>query len=234
MPPTVKVSNSELMAKLFRWSTKVDVHGTTFYIRVVGDSVIDDARRLSLLEARKLRKSLRDPNTDNYLLYLDAFEEFSKDELIEYIITASSREMAREYLSENPRPSLPELSENPSQEELEEYEAAKSARDEMYLTTMQESILVWQRQNQENLSKIEEDKLRSMARRYKIDEVAEQEFNRLFESYVVAASVYVDDKYTQPAFPDFTVYMDLPNDIKQIFYDGYNNMSISSDEIKNS
>lgn len=227
------VSNEVLMAKLFRWRTSVTYNGVTLYLRVVSDATVEDARRAALLAARKLRKELRDQASDEYLLHLDAYDEYTRDELSAVIQIAASREIMREYLNTNPRPRLDPLPDHPSQEQLEEFEAAKADRDEAYITAMQEHVEAWRVEFEQRLATMTDEQLRAGAKRYRTDELCETLFNSVFETYVVAASVYVDERYAKRAFT-VEEYKQLPTEVQRTLYDAYNTMNIATDDVKNS
>lgn len=227
------ISNEALMAKLFRWKTSVDFNGVSFYLRVVSDATVEDARKYALLNSRQMRRSLRNSNTDEYMIYLDQYDDFTKSELNAFIQIAASKETMREYLSNNPRPQLDQLPDSPTQEQIEEYEAARQANQEEYIKTMQDSIEVWRVDFEKALDTQTEDALRAMARKYRTDEVCENVFNAEFEAFIVASSVYGDDKYSRQLFT-VTEYKNLPTEVKDVLYNAYNNMNIAADDVKNS
>lgn len=229
----MKFSNESLLAKLFRWRTTVTYNGVTFYIRVVSDATVEDARKYGLLAARKLRKLLRDVNSDDYMLYLEVYDDYTRDDLSAAIQVAASREVMREYLNANPRQQLEPLPDNPTQEQYEEHEAAKETRDDEFIVGMQEHVEAWRVDFEKRLADMTDDALRAAARRYRIDDLCETAFNREFEAYVVSASVYADDRYTKRAM-SVDEYKELPTEVQRILYDAYNNMNVSADDIKNS
>lgn len=228
----MSINTEALMAKLFRWKTHVTIEGIDFYIRVVSDHVIDDARREALLAARKLRRDLRDVTSDDYLIYLDPLADLDTAELKNLVTVVAMREIMRDYLNTNPRPVITPLGDNPSQEEQEEFEAAKEAREGEYLAEMELYVANWRKDFESTLDKRTDEQLLRMARANRIDQVCEEKFSSVFEDHVVAASVYADDKYKTRMFT-IEQYKELPNEIREKLRDAYNNMSVSPEQIKN-
>lgn len=226
------LNTEALMDKLFRWKTTVDIEGTTLYIRIVSDQVIDDARRIALLEARKLRRELRNPNTDDYLIYIDPLQDLDDDELRNLITSVAMRTVMRDYLNTNPRPRLTELGDNPTQAEQEEFEAEKESREAVYLKDMEEYVENWRSRFVETLNKRDHDYLFNFARNNRVDQVCEERFSEIFEEHVIAASIYEDAKYKNRVFT-VEQFKQLPLEVRQKIRDAYNSMNIGADDIKN-
>lgn len=225
--------NDVLMAKLFRWRKKVEYNGITFYLRVVSDATVEDARKQSLLASRKMRKQLRDDTSDEYLIYLDQYNDLTKEELSAYVQIVASRDVMRDYISNNPRSQLDALPDHPTQEQQEELEAARIQRDLEYVEHMQEAVEAWRVDFEKRLDTMTPETIIKLAKKYRTDELCEGMFNREFESYVVASSIYADDRYTKRMM-SVENYRQLPTEVQQILYDAYNTMNVPADEIKNS
>lgn len=234
MSRTVPQQSTEaLMQKLFKWKRQVEYNGVIFYIRVVSDMVIEDARRHALVEARKLRRELRDPNSNAYLIYIDVLEEYDLEQLIGLIEISASRQVMQEYIQNNPRPTVQPLRDGASQQEMEEHEAELEQRNEDYIANMQQVVKDWREQFDTDLRKQSEDVIRSTARRHEIDRVCEDLFRKEFETYVIAASVYKDSQYKERMFT-LEEYKSLPTEVKNLLYETYNNINVGADDIKNS
>jgi hypothetical protein len=226
------VSNESLMAKLFKWTTITEYNGVKFYQRIVGDSVLDDARREALLAARKLRRSLRDVDSTEYLIYLDPLEDLSDEELKTGIVAMAMRDVMREYMQTTPRPSLDPISDNPTQEEQENYEAAKQERDDTYVNDMTAYVEDWQKGFEKTLEPRDHTALMNLAKKYRVDQACEQEYSDAFEDHVVSASIYTDDKYKTRLFT-LEQYKELPSELKLLLRNAYNNITIDPDTLKN-
>src|SRR6185369_12635007 len=207
------ISNDALMAKLFKWTTTVEYNGVKFYQRIVGDSVIDDARREALLESRKLRRELCDTDSSDYLIYLDPLEDLDDTELRESVIIVAMRDIMREYLQNTPRPAILELPDNPSQELQEEYEAAHEEREKNYLADMTAHVDNWRVDFEKTLEGKDRNMIMGLAKKYRVDQACEDRFTQVFEDHVVCASIYADDKYKTRMFM-LEQYKELPAELK--------------------
>src|SRR5258706_5696921 len=189
------MASTDLMEKLFRWKQKVELFdtGVVLWQRIVGDSVVDDARRMALLESRKLRMALRDPETDDYIIYMDAIIDMTDDELIDGIVGFSSRDVMRDYLQQTPRPEIQKLSDYPSQEEQEEYEAAKTERETAYFADMQAYVDDWREHTITGLTKRDRRQLEARYAKFRVDRICDERFNTVFEAHVVVNSLYLDN-----------------------------------------
>lgn len=202
-----QLTTAELLQKLFNVTTSFTYKGFTFYLKLPIEQVYEDTRKKALLESRKLRKELRDPNSNASLLYLDEIEDFSRDQLIQALVNTTARKVARTYVINNPKPALPKLSDFPTQEEQEEYVAAEEERDRVYREQLQQYLESWEKEYRDQLQSWSVEQLRSTYRQARVDELCETEFQRWFEYALLAYSVYLDEKCTQLAF--------TPEDIRQ-------------------
>lgn len=225
-------STDALMTKLFKWTTKVEYNGETLHMRIVGDSVLDDARREALLESRKLRRELRNPDSMDYLIYLDPLEDLDEAELRDVILVTSMRDVMREYLQNTPRPVLPALGDNPSQEDQENYEAEKEGREQVYIDNMTHHVDNWREGYAKTLEGKDRAALMTMAKKLRTDVACEQRFTEVFEEAVVCASVYTDQKYTKRMFTP-EQYAELPFELKSQLRNAYNTITIDPELLKN-
>jgi hypothetical protein len=221
-----------LMAKLFSWKTVVEFEGSKFPMRVVSDHVIDDARRYALIESRKLRRSLRDENSDDFLIHIDPLRDLDVDDYLNLIIFSAVRDTMRTYMSNNPRPVIEPLGDNPSQEEQENHEADKEKRDEEYIVEMQAYMKSWQDEFKIGLERKTKDQLEILARRYRTDTLCEELFSAVFEEYIVAASIYTDEKYKERMF-SLEQFKNLPMALRVKLIDAYRNLNITAEDVKN-
>jgi len=124
------------------------------------------------------------------------------------------------------------LSDQPSQEEIENHEAAKEERDELYIKDMQVSIEQWRKEFETTLSKMTHEALIALVQRYEIDARCNAIYTDCFETYIVSASIYKDAQYKERMFT-VDEYKELPTDVKRLLYEAYNTLNISADDIKN-
>lgn len=221
-----------LMNKLFKWKTVVEFEGSKFPMRVVSDQVVDDARRYALIESRKLRRNLRDESSDDFLIHLDPLRDLDVDDYINVILFAAIRETMRTYMQNNPRPVMEALPDDATQEQQEEFEAAKEVRDEQYIADMQEYVKAWQEDFKTTLESKTRNQLETLARRYRTDAICEEFFTGVFEEYIVSSSIYTDEKYREKQFT-LEQFKNLPIALRSKLVDAYRNLAITSDDVKN-
>lgn len=226
-------TSEQILSKLFNFKTSFVARGITFHMRIVPDSIVEDARSKALLHARKMRRSLRDPNTEEYLIYLDVLNDFTDDELKNLITVNGSRDVMRRWLQETPKPILDALGDNPTQAEQEEYEAAKETREGEYFDALEQHMQAWRKEFLAGLDKRDRAYWEFMARRYQTDMVCEQEFTEFFEDYVVAHSLYTDDKFKTRLFDDVDAYKELPSEIRDVIRARYQTLTVDTDDVKN-
>jgi len=224
--------NTDLIQKLFNPKKTVEYKGTKFYMRVVTDQVIGEAQRQSLIEARKLRRSLRDVNSDDYLVHLDPIMDLTAEQIVDAMALTVSRDVMREYVQRTPRPVIEALGDYPTQEQQEEYEAAKTEREMQYIEDMNSYMQQWLVDYRAALQSRSLEELQHMYKQARVDRVCEDKFTEEFEARVVAASLYSDEKYKARLF-ELDQYLELPDEVRQFLRNEYNNLTISPDELKN-
>ncbi len=226
-------TSEQIFSKLFNFKTSFVVRGITFHMRIVPDSVVEDARSQALLHARKMRRALRDPNTEEYLIYLDVLNDFTDEELKNLITVNASRDIMRRYVQDTPRPILDPLGDNPSQAEQEEFEASKQQREDEYFEGLENHMAAWRKEFLVGLEKRDRQYWEFMARRHQTDMVCEQEFTAFFEDYVVSHSLYTDDKFKTRLFDSVDAYKELPSEIRDELRDKYQKLTVDTDDVKN-
>lgn len=223
---------NELLQKLFKWKKHIQYEGIDFYIRIVGDQVVDDVRQAAILESRKARRSLRDMNSDLYLLHLDPMKDLEDDELQTAIVLMAARDVFRNYIATTPKRIVPALGSNPSLEDQERYQQELEDRDKEYLEGIEVYTEQWREKFVTTLEGMSRQRLEQMYTRYRTDRVCEDVFNSYFEDALVAASVYSDEEYKTRTFTR-EEFLQLPNDVKMVFKDAYKSINIESDDLKN-
>lgn len=223
--------SKELISKLFEFTKEVKIKNQKLYLRIPGDNVVEEARRESLLESRKLRRSLRTPDSDDYLIHLDPVEDYDKDEIIAMCLTLGMRDVMRTYIQTHPKPQLTSLGDNPSLEDQEQHEAEKVQRDIDYNDNMRLHIENWRDSYNKTLNNMDIEQVKNVYKRLKTERVCEDTFNREFEDRIMTYSIYTDKDHKKPAFT-IDEYRNLPSNIKTELQEEYGSISLGSDELK--
>lgn len=225
---------NELVQKLFAYKKEVAVNDDVLvYMRIPGDQVVEDARNAALLESRKLRRELRNPESDAYLLHIDAMEDLEDDDLIQACANLAVRDVMRDFVNANPKASLPELSDYPTQAEQEEYAAAKVERENEYLRSLQAYVEDWRKSYTSGLRKQNRDKLKNAFHKLKTDRVCEEKFSEMFEDLIIVEAIFADADCKQRAFT-VAEFNNLPSVVKNRLRSEFSTLSISGEDIKKS
>lgn len=223
--------SKELIAKLFEFTKDVEVKGQKLYLRIPGDHVVEEARRESLLESRKLRRALRTPDTDDYLIHIDPVEDYEKSDIITMCISLGMRDVMRTYIQTHPKPQLDPLGDNPSLEEQERHEAAKLQRDIDYNEDMRVHIENWRDNYNKSLEKLDIEQVKNAYKRSKTERVCEDLYSREFEDRIMTYSIFADKDHKNPAFT-LDEYRNLPSNIKTLLQEEYSTLSLGVDDLK--
>lgn len=223
--------SSELLAKLFKWRKHIQYEGIDFYMRIVGDQVVEDTRQMGLVESRKMRRALRDTNSDAYLIHLDPMKDLDDEELKTAIVIMAARDVMRDYTAVTPKRVVDPIKSNPTLEEQEQYQQELEQRDKEYIEDIQRHVEQWREKYMDGLNKLSRELIERQYARLRTDRECETVFNSVFEDYLVAASIYKDEEYKDRAFT-FEEFRSLPNDVKMVFKDAYTSIALDPDELK--
>lgn len=226
----VKVMN-ELLQKLFTYTTQVTYKGVTFYLRLPNEQVIADARDRALLASNALRRELRNPDSEAYLMYLSPAEDYTQNELQAYVLLQQLLEAMRAYQQRNPKPALPKLSDYPTLEEQEAYAVAQQQRDQEYQAAMETYFEQWREERLRELEQLSREQLLQLYKKHRIDALCQEKFTDVFERYVMAAAVFLDPDFTQPAFT-FETYANVPKHIRSMLEQALTSITPTDDELK--
>lgn len=226
------MSTDELMKKLFRWRKEIQFEDVHFYLRIVGDQVVEDARQAALLASRKMRKALRDQDSDMYLLHIDPIKDFTDEELQTTLVILASQDVMTDYVQNTPRPIVAPLPDNPTLEQQEQHQAALEEQEQMYIESMKTYIEDWRQTYAGTLKQRPREFVEKQYARHRTDRVCENVFSQEFQDRLVAASIYSSDTYKTRMFT-YEEYRDLPGEVRTVLEDAYKGMVITPDDLKN-
>lgn len=222
----------DIMERLFLWKTEVTYRGTTFHQRIVSDATIEDARQHALVASRKLRRDLRNKESDSYLIYLDPINDLNDEDLRNAIVYGESRDVMSDFIRSTPRRVVDKPGDGATLEDQELYQEELEKRDTEYGEELKRHIDLWEVDYRRNMEKWDRERLTYQYTQLQTDSVCNAKFTEVFEQFVLAASVYLDGKFKQRAFTN-EEFASLPESVRQMFRDSYNNINIGADDIKN-
>lgn len=226
-----KVVDKSIIHKLFSWKTSIVINDVEFHVRIVGDGTVESARDYSLLKSRKLRRRLRDENSDDYIIHIDVVNEYDDEELRNSITNLEMYKVMREYMTRVPKRTPDPLGDFPTLEEQEQYKEEEEKIEEEYIAEVKAHVDNWQGGFEKQLEKLERAELEKRWKTLIVDRVAEEEFQKEFENYILSQSIYLDANFQTQAFT-LEEFLSLPKDIRDKFRDAYNSIDMSSEELK--
>jgi hypothetical protein len=228
-----------LIKDIFRWKRSVEIKDgdkvlAKLYLKLVGDIDYSDARNFSLKRSKQLRLKLRNKESDEYNINFMDVDNLTKDELIESIVSSELVDYRDEAISKLSFKEVPELPENPTLEQQEDYEskveeASKNRVEEIsnFMTKRSEERKV-ELGKVEDIGKLKEQYISSVVN-MKCSEV----FQKTFRNYCVYKGTYLDSKYSTLAFSSFEEFESSSTLLLNQIISAYNNLEINGEELKN-
>jgi dsDNA-binding SOS-regulon protein len=227
------------IAKLFRWHKKVDIKDGetvlgTVYLRLVGDSDFQEAKVAALKASKTLRIKLRNPDSEEHKSTFSDIESLTKEELCMGVTFGEIADYRDEALVNFPEKEVPQLPDNPTLEEQENYEEMLEKRQNDRAETLAKYIEKRSDERKEELAKLEDvDKLREMYKHSIINLKCSEEFTRVFREYQVYKGTYEDNKFTKLAFDSYDEFLDSAPQLKNLLLGAYIGLELSGEELKN-
>lgn len=227
------------IAKLFRWSKKVEIKDgdkilETVYIRLVGDAEFQEAKTVALSHSKRLRILLRDKSTDEYEANFSDLTSLIKDELIMGVTFGEIPDYRDEGLLTLPEKDPPELSDSPTLEQQEEHETKLEELRTERAKALTEFIE--KRADERKIEIGEEEDIEKLRETYVhaiINMKCSEEFTRAFREYQVFTGTYVDNKFKTLAFDSFDEFDRCAPQLKNQLMVAYINLEVSGEELKN-
>ena len=231
---------SSKIAKLFRWHKKIEIRMgdkvlDTVYIRLVGDGDFQEAKIIALKCSKKLRIALRDKSTVDYEASFSDLNSLTKDELIMGVTFGEIPDYRDEALLALPEKVVPELPDNPSLEQQEDYETKLDEFKTERAKALTEFI---EKRGEERRKQIEKEitdieKLRELYVQSVINMKCSEEFTRAFREYQIFKVTYMDNKFKTLAFDSFEEFDGCAPQLKNQLITAYITLELSGEDLKN-
>jgi len=229
----VDISSLFMWGKEFTFSTGLGKE-LTVYIRLVGDSELNRSRIYALRSSSKLRNILRDENSDERLAYLPNYEDVTRDNLVEGILSLSIRELAQKGAREIDIPYPTEPSSEDSlekhekyQKKVDEYPAKRQAKIEKFINDALDK-------KRESMAILDKEAVYSLYKKILIDDLCENEMVTAYIESCTYFGIFNDEKYTERTFDSLEEFQNLPKEAKEKFISTYRELEIEQDELKKS
>lgn len=227
------------LSKLFRWHKKVEIKSgdkilDTVYIRLVGDADFQEAKTMSLKYSKQLRISLRNKETEDYGANFSDLDTLTRDELIMGITYGEIPDYRDEALLTIPEKEKPELPDDPTLEQQEDYEIKETELRAERAKVIADFIEKRSEERKAEFAQIEDiDKLREMYTHSIVNMRCGEEFTRIFREYQVYKGTYVDSEFKTLAFESFDEFNGCAPQLKATLLSAYIDLELSGEELKN-
>ena len=228
----------ELIEKLFDWSRETPVLNAEkeeigkVYQRLCGDSDIQKARVTALRYSREMRLKLKDTQSDEYLAYIDAYDDLSKDDLINLILFDELIEIRNKIEKDFYFPDPKEPNEEADTEAWENYQSLMDSWEERRNTKLNELVTQEIEDRKLELDRELLEGLQKQVRISKINNLCENELRIRFMEMVTYLGTYRDKKLKKRLFTTFQEFLDAPDILKNQLIEGYNSLELSSINLK--
>lgn len=226
------------ITKLFVWGTKYDiVNGNdeieaTVWMRILGDADVNKARVHALRKSFELRKKLKDVDSVERLIYIREIDDMTEEELLNYIIAFSMREIANASHKDVKvkRPAQPK-----SDATLEKMEKFQKEVDE-YSDKVKDAINKYMKAEVEKLKKsLDGAGKEILYKKYEkllVEEFCEQEALNGYREMELYLGCYQDSDYKKKFFSSFEEYENTDSKVKKDFRAAYDRLDVRMDELK--
>lgn len=223
--------------KLFYWHKPVEIFDDAdevilkVYMRVVGDSELQQARAAALRESAKFRKLLKN-DEDTRLSYIPEYEDYTTEDLISAILALLTPEVTRDAVL---NVTVPMPKEPKSDADLEEQEEYRKKVDEWPLLrkkAIDDCVLNKLTEYEKIYKEYARDKLEEEHERLLISELCKNKMINTFRDYCIYFGVYSDENFTSRYFNNFEEFINLPTSYKEQFINAYETLDIDTEELK--
>ncbi len=228
------------ISKIFKWGrvfilkgdNESDEEGTLIYMKLLGDADVNRARVYALRKSAELRRKLRDQNSDERLAAIRDIEDLSQEDLINYILIFSTREITVNAAKEVkvPVPKMPKSNAKLEkvekyQEELDAYNGKRKAAVDKYV----------QKEIEKLVNGLKAESKETLYKRYEsllIEEFCEQAAFKAYEDMQIYLGCFKDDEYKELFFSSLEEYDNLLSEQKALIRQAYSTLNIGMDDLK--
>ena len=226
------------ITKLFVWGTEYEILDgkeevlARVYMRILGDADVNRCRVHALRKSFELRNKLRDPNSTERLIYVREVDELSEEELTNYIVAYSMRELSnntrKEVKIKRPMPPKADASLEKMEKFQNEIDNYDKKLKQAVAKHMQDGVIALKKS-------LESSTKAQLYKRYEtelIKEFCEQEALNAYREMELYLGCYKDPEYKEKFFESFEQYENLDSTVKAEFRAAYDRLDISMDELK--
>ncbi len=227
------------ITQLFKYKKEVKVtdyltgNSATFYMRLIGDADLAQARVFGLRKSGRLRRELRTPGSDMREAFVNEIPEFQdKDTLIGAIILLGIGDIQKQAINniDVPEPTPPKG--DASLEALEKYQEDVDNYSQKYSKAIEKEMNKIRKSERKRLEKLDEKELYNMYESLVIEQLCSSEMANNYYQMCVYKSLYSDPNYKKPAFKSFEEFDNIAPQLKERLIDEYRLLEFGMDELK--
>lgn len=212
---------------------EVDDEALVLYQRIIGDADLSIARRAALRASRDMRKSLRDPDSDEYAAMLPEIDAMDDSALRNAVILTSAMDLRAQAENEAQKPKYPtEPPSDASLEAKEEYQHELDTYDERVEKAVEEQMDTVIERKRKELKKLKREKLVNMFTSSIIDNISRREMLDEFNSRCAYLGTYINKAMTERAFSNYESFENAATELREQVIDSYVQLEMSGLEIK--
>lgn len=226
------------ISRLFKWGKVYEILNSEgesealVYMKLLGDADVNRARVHALRKSAELRKELSDPDSDLRWATIRQINVLSEEDLINYVLVFSMREITNNALKEVnvPLPKAPKSNAKLAalekyQKEVDEYPAKRAeAVNKIIQREVNKLKKYLQTESKETLYKQYVNTL--------IDEFCEREALKAYSDMECYLGCYKDDEYKERFFDSFEAFDNLEERQKEEFKAAYGRLGIGMEDLK--
>ncbi len=216
----------------------------TLWVRPLTDIERSLAQGAARAQSRSLRKTLSNPDTEEYqLLIKNEVEEYTREQLNQAWVASNlvsrAMQMRRKSLEDRDETYVPEPEPSedgtvfPTAEEMEAYEEAVEVAEENREKNVSEAIKNVKKQLEEEVAEMDEDGLRKAVEPRLIDSICGNVWNREYSIQSILRGTFKDKEFTKPAFKSVSDVYALKDNAKQKLAEAHMALLLDPDSIKN-
>jgi hypothetical protein len=209
------------------------------WVRIIGDSDLQEAYKLARIASAKIRKELKNPKSMEYQDHILPIEDAPKEDCIALIIASQGRQFEAEADANIERPDLPELDEvaidadAPTLEEQEKLDTEVDKLQEAYQKAKEDYVKDRVASLEAELKSLPTKELKKRTEEESVNTVALTTFLVEAQAEKVWRSIYTDKSCTEREYNNRQEFQDTDTNVRNQIFTAYSNLEVNGEDIKN-
>jgi hypothetical protein len=182
-------------------------------LRALSDLELQARDEYCLTSMGRRRRLLRDPQSDEYLQYIEWIPDDPEQNLVELALTARRMDLIQESQRDIKAALLPIPDDAQNEEKLEVLEKRK-AEDQRVIDARVAFVEAGVARERERLQALERKELEKVATRSQVNFQCDRAWSKAFDEYTLFAGVFQDDACTQRQFTSPEATHEIARDLR--------------------